>query len=168
MKAETKTYTIILGYCVVLWLTNWSLNHDYSREVGLTSSGIDIRGLGAFVGLVAAVILARRVWRVSRILLAAGIQIPMTTRLWGSWSYLWLLVPLAFGLTHHSSGTAKDGANIHTIFEYGGGASWASILFSAIAIMLFQLLIRLESFNPENQEAEQGGGLNALPRASHL
>ena len=168
MKPETKTFAIILAYCVILWLTNWSLSHEYSREAGLTSSGLDIRGLGALVGLVAAVVLARRVWRVSRILLATGVRVPMSIRLWGSWSYLWLLVPLAFGVTHHSSGTADDGASVHTILEYGGGASWASILFSAIAIMLFQLLVRLEAFNPENRAAEQVGGLNSLTRVSHL
>jgi len=158
MKADNTTFSYIFVYCLVLWLTNWSLNHEYSRTVGITSSGLDARGLGALVGLVATVVLARRVWRVSRILLAAGVRVPMSIRLWGSWSCLWLLVPLAFGVTHHSSGTAHDGASVHTIFKYGGGLSWASILFSAIAIMLFQLLVRLEAFNPENQKAEQDDG----------
>jgi hypothetical protein len=77
----------------------------------------------------------------------------MTIRLWGSWSYLWLLLPLAFGTTYHSSGTAEDGAAIKTVFEYGG--TWASPLFSGLAIMLFQLLIRLEAFNPENRQASR-------------
>jgi len=156
MKPESKTFTIIFGYCSVLWLTNWSLSHEYAREVGLTESHIDLRGLGALLGLVASIILARRIWVVARILFDGQVRIPKSTRLWGAWSYLALLLPLAFGMTHNSSGSAEDGVFIKTVFEYGG--SWASALSSGIAIMLFQLLIRLESFNPENNEAQARPG----------
>ena len=155
MKPESKTFAIIFGYCSILWLTNWSLTHEYAREVGLKSSSLDMRNLGALLGLVISIILARRIWRITRALLAAGIRIPRSVRMWGSWRYLWLLLPLAFGTTYHSSGAAEDGAGIQTVFEYGGGGAWTSALFSAISIMLLQLLIRLEAFNPENGQAEQ-------------
>jgi hypothetical protein len=153
MKPENKTFAIIAGYCAILWATNWSLSHDYAREHGLTASSIDMRNLGALVGLVASYVLARRIWRVSRIIFNTRVGIPKSVRLWGSWSYLLLLLPLGFGVTNHSAGTAEDGTNVTTIFEYGG--SWAAAFFSAIAIMLFQLLVNLEAFNPENKEAEQ-------------
>lgn len=145
MKSETKIFAIIAGYCVILWLTNWSLSHEYDRERGLTSSDVDLRGLGALLGVVASVILGRRIWQVFRELLEAGIRIPRSIRLWGSWSMLWLLAPMAFGTSYHSSSIASDGADIQTVFEYGGGSSWISILSSAVAIMLFQLLVRLEA-----------------------
>lgn len=154
MKPDTKTFAIIFGYCSVLWLTNWSLSHSYAREVGLTESSLDMRGLGPLFGVSASIILARRIWRVTRILLDTGVRIPSSIRLWDSWHYLWLVLPLAFGMTHHSSGLADDGATIKTVFEYGG--SWASPLFSGLAILLFHLLIRLEGFNPENKKAEPG------------
>jgi hypothetical protein len=153
MKPETKTFATIFGYCAILWMTNWSLSHEYARQFGVTASSLDMRGFGALLGLGASLVLARRIWRVARILFDARVRIPSSIRLWGSWSYLWLLLPLAFGTLHHSSGTAEDGARIDTVFEYGG--SWAVPLFSGIAIMLFQLLSRLEAFNPENEEAEQ-------------
>ena len=157
MKPETKTFTIILGYCSVLWATNWSFTYAYARKVGLLSSGLDLRGLGAVVGLLATVVLAVRFWRVTRILFDAGVRIPKSIRLWGPSSRLWLLLPLAFRVTHYSGGTADDGAGIQTVFEYGGGASGVSILFSATAILLFQLLVSLEAFNPENQQSDEFG-----------
>jgi len=149
MKSEKKTFIIIFLYCLVLWLTNWSMNREFSREKEIYfESNLDLRGLGILLGGIASIILARRIWLTARMLWATGIEIPIKTRLWGSWSYLGLLVPLAFGATHHSSGTAEGGANLHTVFEYGGGTSLGSILSSAIAIMLYQLLTRLKSFTP--------------------
>jgi len=165
MKSETKIFTIILGYCLILWLTNWSLSHDYSRESGVTSSTIDLRGLGTLFGLVASVLLARRIWRVTRELLDARIRIPKSICLWGSWHCLLLLLPLTFGITHYSSGTAADKASIQTVFEYGGGSSWISIFFSGAAIMLFQLLVRLEAFSPGNRNAKPAHGEQRLTRS---
>jgi len=157
MKPENKIFACILAYCALLWIMNWSLVLRYERDLGVTTSGLDLRGAAALIGLVAAVILARRVWRVSRAILQAGIRIPRSVRLWGSWSYLSLLLPLTFGTSYQSSGLAADGAPVQTLFEYGGGFAWASLLFSATAIMLFQLLIRLESFNPESASASNPG-----------
>jgi hypothetical protein len=148
MKPETKTFAIIFGYCLVLWMTNWTVSHSYARDVGLTESSLDMRGLGAIIGVVASIILTRRIWRVTRILFDEGVRIPSSMRLWGSWHYLLLVLPLAYGVTYHSSGIDDDGAAIKTVFEYGG--FWASPLFSGLAIMLFQLLIRLEAFNLDN------------------
>lgn len=156
MKPESKTFAIILGYCSVLWLTNWSFTHEYARKVGLLSSGLDLRGLGAVVGLIATVVLSVRIWRLARILFDARVRIPKSVQLWGPWSRMWLLLPIAFHVTHHSNGTASDGAGIQSVFEYGGGASGLSILFSAIAIVLFQLLVSLEAFNPDNQQSKEG------------
>ena len=163
MKPESKVFVIIFGYCVILWATNWSLSHEYSREVGLTAASIDMRGLGALIGLIASIILGRRIWRVVRALFDMQVRIPMTRRLWSSWGYLWLLLPLTFGKVTHSYGTTEDGAAIKTIFEYGG--SWASPLFSGLAIMLFQLLIRLEAFNPINKSKKQNKALHPTARS---
>ena len=120
--------------------------------------------LGAFTGFVGSFVLVRRVWRVLRIILDAGIRIPNSTRLWGSWSYLVLLLPLVYRMTQHSSGLAEDGAHIDTVFEYG--ATWASVLLSAVAIMLFQLLIRLEALNPKTQMQNKASHHNPLPAPS--
>ncbi len=158
MKPESKVFSIVLGYCVVLWLTNWSLSHEYQRKIGLTSCSIDLRLLGALFGIVASVVLTRRICEVVRILLNAGIRIPTSVRLWGSWSTLWLLSPLILGLTHHGFHVTSDGVDVRTVFIYGGGPSLASIAFSGIAIMLFQLLVRLEAFNPNNKAEQTGSG----------
>ena len=165
MKPDSKTFVVILAYCAVLWLTNWSLSHEYAREVGMTSSTLDMRVLGALIGFVATFVLSRRIWRITRAFLDVGVRIPKSVRLWGSWNYLFLLLPLAIRITYHTSGTADDGAGVQTVIEYGGGASWASALFSAIAIMLFQLLAKIESFNPDNEEAKQASPDRPLPAA---
>ncbi|RYG23087.1 hypothetical protein EON82_15110 [bacterium] len=72
-----------------------------------------------------------------------------------------LLLPLLIQTSYHSNGTAKDGASVHSVFQYGGSA--APILLSGLAIMLFQLLVRLEAFNPENSSAEQTSEGHRLP-----
>lgn len=161
MKTGTKVFATIFGYCVVLWLTNWSISREFAREVGLTSSALDLRGLGAGFGGFASIVLFRRIWRVSRALLDARIRIPKSERLWGDWRYLWLLTPLLFQVTHHSSGTEMDGASVHTVFKYGEAP--ASFLLSGLAIMLFQLLVKLEEFDPENRNAGQATAGSRLP-----
>ena len=99
MKAENRIFTIILGYCAILWLANWSLSPEYAREVGLKASGLDMRGLGALTGLVASVVLARRIWQVTRAILDARIRISRSIRLWGVMELP--LAALAAGIGHH-------------------------------------------------------------------
>ncbi|MEK7950040.1 hypothetical protein [Luteolibacter soli] len=161
MKPETKVVAIIFGYCAILWVTNWSLSHEYAREVGHTASSLDLRGLGALFGFVSSIVLARRIWQVWRVILDARVRVPKSARLWGDWGYLWLLLPLLIHTDFHSNGSAEDGADVHTVFEYGSSA--ASFLLSGLAIMLFQLLVRLEAFNPENRNAEQAETGHRLP-----
>ncbi|MEM7015434.1 MAG: hypothetical protein AAF585_28580 [Verrucomicrobiota bacterium] len=151
MNPHRLTFSIIGVYCVSLWVTNWSWVREYDRETGVTGFVIDLRGTGAVVGFLCSIFLIRRVWQVMRLILDAGARIPSSERLWGRWRYLLLLFPLAWQADYASSGQSKDGADFQSVVEYGGGPSGASILLSAIAIMLFQFLVRLESFNPENQ-----------------
>ena len=137
MNPKEKTLLYIVGYCAILWLTNWTWTHYGTLE---------LRGLGALFGIIISIVLTRKIWCQIRSLLAQGITIPRELRLWGDWRYLLLLFPLAVGYTYQASGTANDGTAIHTVFQYGGAPSGYSILFSALAIMLFQTLVNLNTF----------------------
>jgi len=149
MKPEAKLNLIVLGYCVFLWLSNWSLSHTYYRKGGVVASSIDFRPVGLLLGVIASYILARRIWRVVRSYLDRGIRIRSEMRIWGGWTMLLLLMPLCFGYSSQSNGFADDGVPMTTIFEYGGTISLYSAVFSGFVIMLFLALVRLESFNPE-------------------
>ena len=85
-----------------------------------------------------------------RILMESSVRIPRDIKFLSGWSYLVLLYPLFIGYSSHKD-SIIDGVSVTTIFEYGGEVSVYSALFSAIAIMLFQFLVRLESMNPKNQ-----------------
>ena len=131
LSPETKTFAYICGFSMFLWLTNWSYTNE--KEQSLTV--VDLRGLGALLGLVASVILLRRAWSLLREFLNVGIVVSKTMRLCGFWSALWLLLPLLFSYTE------KLG---NETYQYGGGTLWVSFLFSATAIMSFQLVVNLE------------------------
>jgi len=150
MKPVAKANLIIVCYCVFLWLTNWTLTHTYDRKAGLTSDSHDYRPLGVLIGVVMSYVLARRIWRLFRDLLDQRIRIPSGRRIWGSWTVLILLLPMFWSYRTEGAGTADDGAAMTTIFEYGGGASIYSVLFSALAIMLFQTLVNMEAYCSEN------------------
>jgi hypothetical protein len=147
MKPQAKLNLVVVGYCVILWLTNWSYVHTYDRDEGLTSSFGDYRALGVLMGVIASFILARRIWRVFRDYLARGIRIDPDVRIWSGWTMLILLMPLFFGYSSHSIGVADDGASMTSDFEYGGDISLYSAAFSGLAIMLFQALVTLESYD---------------------
>lgn len=159
MKAETKVFAVILGYSAFLWLTNWSLSREYERESETISSAIDLRGLGILFGLVISAFLVRPIWRLVREFLDSRLRIPKSIPLFGSWFYLLLLLPLGFGFDHSWTRHADDGAAVHSDFAYGGGDTRVfSILFSGLAIMLFQLLVRLEACSPDNASEDQTSG----------
>ena len=153
MKSTTKVRLIVASYCVGLWLTNWSFSTSYDRNVGLTSQSLDLRGLGAVVGGLVTFVCVRRLWHLIRELLALGVRIPRDARICGDWGLLWLLAPLAFGVSNRSTGLTNDGTLATTIFQYGG--DWPSILsigLSASAIMLFQTVVHLESNHPDKEQ----------------
>lgn len=60
--------------------------------------------------------------------------------------------PAAFDYKSRSHGIADDGSSITRVFEYGGGPSDYTILFTGIGIMLFQLLDKLETLSHGNEE----------------
>jgi len=165
MKPETKLQVYIFCYALILWMTNWSLAHTYDRTTGLASTSRNMQGFGILFSLIVVYILAKRVWKILRVLLDRRIRVPRSLKLWGDWKPLLLLLPLFIGITHHSHGIADDGAAIHTVFEYGGDSSIALFFFGAVAIMLFQLLVRLESFDPDHQG--ESGRREILTPAPH-
>ncbi|GAA5504868.1 hypothetical protein [Novipirellula caenicola] len=137
---------IILAYCFVLWLTNWSWSTDYDRDIGLTHSSIDLRGLGAILGMLVTVICVRRVWMLFREILDLSVRIPRQRRLLGDWGMLWYLVPLIISFGSQSHSTSIDGVLATSKFQYGGDvASIYSLVLSASAIMLFQTVVNLEA-----------------------
>ncbi|MCH8475714.1 MAG: hypothetical protein LAT55_10855 [Opitutales bacterium] len=152
MKSPGKTFYVILGYCAFLWVTNWSLSHTYDRDLGLIASSLDLRGLGAFLGIALSLFYLRQIWKTLRIFLDKQIRIPQTARLYGSWAYLLLLFPLAINTRHIFHRTTGDGTTTTTVFEYGGGPSIASVLLSAMAIMLYQTHLTLKSHQTEKPE----------------
>ncbi len=162
MKPESKMFALILGYCSIMWLTNWSVSHKNEGASGGSFSVLDLRIYGVLFGVFAVLVLFRRIWRIVRELLDARIRIPRTARLRGTWHYLWFLWPLAPGFTRFSWGLADDGTPIETIFEYGGGISWVSILCTALVVMLFQFLVNLEAFLQHHRSTP----LDALPQTS--
>jgi hypothetical protein len=144
MKPETKVSLSILGYCIFLWLTNWSIGNHYDRTNGTTFTGVDLRGFGLLVSAVATYMITKRIWKTIRLYLDQGIRIPSTTRLLGDWTYLILLIPLFVTYSSTSYSTATDGAGVETKFVYGEGISWVTFIFSSISIMLFQVLSKLK------------------------
>lgn len=52
--------------------------------------------------------------------------------------------------------------------EYGGNFSAASILLAAVAIMLFQLLVRAEAVHADKGQAERAVRILAAPGAPRL
>ena len=152
MGRKTKTQLVIIAYCATLWATNWSVSTSYDREIGLTHSAIDLRGLGVLAGGIVTFVCLRRLWKLLRELLELGVRIPSGTRIWGEWGQLWFLAPLAIGVRNPWSTNADDGTLTTTVFEYGGELSLYSILVSASAIMLFQTVVNLESLHPDNEQ----------------
>ena len=152
MKPSTKLFLVIATYSVALWATNWRISTSYAREIGVTQSGLDLRGIGALAGGLITVVCLRRLWKLSRELLDRGVRIPASMRIWGNWRMLWFLLPLAIVTTNRSSSIADDGSLTTTIVEYGGDLSFVSIVVSASAIMLFQTVVNLESLHPDNEQ----------------
>lgn len=143
---NTTTHWIILAYCAVLWLTNWSWSTEYDRDIGLTHSSIDLRGLGAIVGAMITAVCVRRAWKLVRELLDLGVRIPKKQRLLGDWGMLWYLIPLGIGVGSQSHSTEIAGVLTTSEFQYGGSmGSIYSLILSAFAIMLFQTVVNLEA-----------------------
>jgi len=132
----------IIQYCIFLWLTNWSLFNG-AEEVETT---LDLRALAIIASFIAVVCLGGKIWKILRTLLDRSSHIPLGVRLCGRWSYLLLLAPLALTMGRDFRGVAEDGSATYTSFLYGGGLSHVTIILSAIVIMLYQLLIILESY----------------------
>ena len=153
MKASTKVRLIVIAYSVALWVTNWSYATTYDRDVGVTSQSLDLRGLGAVIGGLVTFVCVRRLWNLTREFFALGVRIPSDARIFGDWGLLWLLAPLALGVSNRSTDIASDGTLATTMFQYGG--DWPTILsigLSASAIMLFQTVVRLESHHPDKEQ----------------
>ena len=154
MKAKKKVSRSIVAYCAFLWLTNWSTNTYTSSEKiqRLSSSSVDFRGLGVLIGVVASVVLLWRLCKIVRQLLAEGPVVPKSVKIWGRWSYLWLLAPLFFGLTYSFVDEQGAGWFTKTTFQYGGGISIWSFVCSGFAIMLYQLVTNVEGFLAPRKE----------------
>ncbi len=150
MNPHKKILLCVTIYCVFLWLTNWSTSTVYDREQGLIEEYLDMRGAGIFLGVVFSVVFLRRIYLTMRILMESPVSVPKDIKFFSGWSYLGLLLPLLYGYSSHKD-SMVGGVKATTIFQYGGDFSAFSLLFSGIAIMLFQFLVRLESFNPENR-----------------
>lgn len=150
MTPQTRILVCTLTYCVFLWATNWQSSTEYHQSAGLTASSYDLRLLGVLLGVVFSIILLKRIYTVMRILMESSVSISRDIKFLSGWSYLGLLYPLFIGYSSHKDSIVNE-VPTTTIFEYGGDVSVYSALFSAIAIMLFQFLVRLESLNPENQ-----------------
>ena len=150
MNPHKKILLCVSAYCILLWLTNWSSSTVYDRDQGLTAESLDMRGAGITLGIIFSIVFLRRIYLVMRILMESSVRIPKDLKFLSGWSYLALLLPLLYGYSHHKD-SIVEGVKATTIFQYGGDLSAFSLLFSGIAIMLFQFLVRLESFNPENR-----------------
>ncbi len=138
-----KISIIISCYCAILWLTNWSLTYEYNRESGLKSSSISPIGFGVIVSFVMVIILLIAIWKQIRVLLESEIMIPRNIRLFGYKIYCFLLIPLAFRIQEAYPIIDTDGTKGTKFYSYGGEISSYTIVWTAIAIMLFQLYINL-------------------------
>ena len=156
MKSTIMTPVIIVSYCVILYLTNLTLEHQAIRQIGITASSYKLRTWAAMFGIMASLTLAQRVWELLRSFLDEEIRIPRKVRLWRHWQYLLLLLPLGYGFDKQYSTVAEDGTIVTTIFTYGGSDSVLLILFSALPIMLFQILARLEFFYLQHRSEQTG------------
>jgi hypothetical protein len=145
MDHQIKMRLWILGYCLFLWSTNWSLMHKYARTVGLKSSGIDLHGLGLLITIAITIILARKAWLLMRKMLDRGMIIPLKSRIWGQKRNIILLLPLALNYSVVSNEIGQDGVMITTTFEYGSELVPYTILTAWLAIMLFQTLCNLNA-----------------------
>ena len=150
MNPHKKILLCVTAYCVLLWLTNWSTSTVYDHDQGLTSESLDMRGAGIIIGVIFSIVFLRRIYLIMRILMESSVRIPREIKFLSGWSYLGLLLPLLYGYSSYKD-SMVDGVKATTIFQYGGDFSGFSLLFSGIAIMLFQFLVKLESFNPENR-----------------
>ena len=155
---NTPTHWILLAYCVVLWLTNWSWSTEYESKIGVAHTSIDLRWLGAILGGIVTVICIRRAWRLIRELMDLGVRVPREQRLVGNWGMLWYLIPLGIRVVPQWHSTVIEGVVRTSEFQYGGSmASLYSLVLSASAIMLFQTVVNLES-----QLAKQNNSVPAL------
>lgn len=132
-------------YCLILWLTNWSLEYSYDREHGLTYTSIDLRVFTILFSLIASYFLLKKMWRIVRQLLDEGVKVPLDKKLVTGKEFLVLLLPLLFGVTTDSNGLAADGTEFTKTFEYGGSLSVGLIFVAAIFIILFNTLVNLEA-----------------------
>ncbi len=152
MNHQVKMRLLILGYCLFLWSTNWSLFYKYAREgAGLKSSGIDPHGLGLLITIAITILLARKVWLLMRGMLDCGMIIPLKSRIWGQKRNIILLFPLALNHSVISSEMGQDGVMITTIFKYGSELAPYTILIGWLAIMLFQTLSNLTACTLEDR-----------------
>lgn len=94
MKPDANFRVRAFTYCVILWLTNWSIAYTYDRELGITSSATDLRGLGTLISAWITFSCLRRIWKLLRVYLDKPFRVPLTLSLWGDWRYLLLLIPL--------------------------------------------------------------------------
>jgi ABC-type amino acid transport system permease subunit len=108
-------------------------------------------GLGAIVSCIILIILLVKTWKLIRFLLDKGIKIPRKIPLWGYKIYLILLIPLMLRFATTSSYTNHDGSTYTHTFQYGGNMSSYTILYTAIAIMLYQLHANLKKIIKEQE-----------------
>lgn len=151
MNNRIKMRLWILGYCLFLWSTNWSLMHKYDRTSGLTSSGIDLHGLGLIITISITILLARKVWLEMRGMLDCGMIIPLKSRIWGQKRNILLLLPLAFNYSVISSEIGQDEVMITTTFKYGSEIAPYTIFIGWLGIMLFQTLYNLNTYDIEDR-----------------
>ncbi len=151
MKPATKVSTCILGYCLFLALTNWSITFANTPETGATSSGLKLQFLGLATSFIITIVLAYTNWKLVRKVLDRGMRIPKDHKLRGDWLWLLFLLPLLVHLSWPLSMIAKDETNLAVTFEYGSEIGILNFFFSAWAIMLFQALVKLEILNPDPQ-----------------
>lgn len=148
MNSEKKVLLTILIYCAILWFTNWSLVYTDPAKHDMVMSSLGFKGLGVGLGLFTSTFLTYSIWLKIRQLLSLQATIPTSVQLGGKWRYLLFLSPLLFNYRSYTDSLGENGALLHRDFVYGSSTTIYSLLFSALAIMLFQTLVKLESFSP--------------------
>ena len=145
---------IIIGYCIFLYLMNFSYTVHYKYDKGSQSSTIELQKLAFLISLIIMIVLAVQLWKFIRRILDAGIQIPFKTPIWGQFSNLLLLLPLYIHQTVGASEILNDGTVMTTTFIYGPSRDLSIMVVSGMAIMLFQTLCNFHFYNTQDSSGK--------------
>jgi hypothetical protein len=148
---NVKMRLIIIGYCIFLYLMNFSYTVHYKYDKGSQSSTIELQKLAFLISFILMIVLAVRLWKFIRRMLDVGIKIPLKTPVWGQFSNFLLLLPLYI---HHTVGTSEilnNGTIVTKTFIYGPSHDLVIMLVPGMAIMLFQTLCNFHFYTTKDE-----------------